>query len=72
MSLEISISRRDVYTTAGAFDASLYEIQTNESGELIQVLQLESAEELLALRDALSEFIGRNNLTPTQTTALQP
>lgn len=72
MSLEISIGRRDVYTTAGAFDTSLYEIQTNSGGEFIQDLQLESAEELLALRDALSEFISRNNLTTTQTNPLQP
>lgn len=60
MSLTVSISRRDVYTSDGKFDTSLYEIQTDSDGEFIQDLQLESAAELVALRDALSHFIDNN------------
>lgn len=69
MSLTVSISRRDVYTSDGNFDTSLYEIQTDTDGEFFQDLQLESAEELVALRDALSHFINNNiyqSETPTE------
>lgn len=69
MSLTISIGRRDIYTTAGVLDTSLYEIQADSDGEIIQDLQLEGAEELLVLRDALAEYIERNNITPTSDTA---
>lgn len=60
MSLTVSIARRDVYTSDGKFDTSLYEIQTDSDGEFIQDLQLESAAELVTLRDALSHFIDNN------------
>lgn len=71
MKAEISISRRDVYTTDGSFDTSLYEIQVESNGEYIQDLQLEGAAELLNLRNALSEYIERNNLIPTDTNTEQ-
>lgn len=71
MSLVISIGRRDVYSTDGRFDTSIYEIQAESDGEYIQDLQLEGAEELLTLRDALSEYIERNNLVPTDTNTEQ-
>lgn len=63
MSLTISIARRDIYTTAGVLDTSLYEIQAESDGEFIQDLQLDGVAELLLLRDALAEFIERNNIT---------
>lgn len=65
MKAEISISRRDVYSSDGSFDSSLYEVQANIGNEYIQDIQLECAEDLITLRDALTEFIERNNLTPT-------
>lgn len=68
MSLTVSIARRDVYTSDGKFDTSLYDIQTNSDGEFIQDLQLDTAAELVALRDALTHFIDNNILqseTPT-------
>lgn len=71
MRARISISRRDVYTISGRFDTSLYEIQSNLDDELIQDMQLECVEDLIALRDALSEFIERNNLIPTDTNTEQ-
>lgn len=67
MSLVISIGRRDVYTTDGRFDTSVYEVQTESDGEYIQDIQLECAEDFITLRDALSEYIERNNLIPTNT-----
>lgn len=67
MSLTVSIARRDVYTSDGKFDTSLYEIQADSDGEFIQDLQLETAAELVALRDALSHFID-NNISQPETT----
>ena len=72
MSLEVSISRRDVYTADGTFDTSVYEIQANEDGEFIQDLQLETAAELVALRDALSHFIDNNISQPEKTLKHEP
>lgn len=66
MSIEISIARREVYTTNGSFATSVYEIQANENDEIIQELQLDSAAELLCLRDALSHYIDTNNLKRTE------
>lgn len=67
MRAEFSINRRDVYTSSGHFDTTLYEIQANIDKEYLQDIQLECAEDLITLRDALSEFIERNNITPTDT-----
>lgn len=71
MSLTVSIARRDVYTTAGTFDTSLYEIQADSDGEIIRDLELEGAEELLILRDALSEYIKRNNIISSEHNSAQ-
>lgn len=71
MRAEISINRRDVYSTDGSFDSSLYEVQANIGDEYIQDIQLECAEDLITLRDALSEYIERNNLIPTDTNTEQ-
>lgn len=71
MRAEISISRRDAYSTDGGFDTSLYEVQANIGNEYIQDIQLECAEDLITLRDALTEYIERNNLTPTDTNSEQ-
>lgn len=67
MSLTVSIARRDVYTSDGKFDTSVYEVQTNSDEEFIQDLQLETAAELVALRDALSHFIDNNIFNPSET-----
>ena len=72
MRAEISIKRCDVYTDVGNFDTSLYEIQANLGNDYIQDLQLEHPEDLICLRDALSEYITRNNLTTTENTPEQP
>lgn len=71
MRAEISINRRDVYSTAGSFDTSLYEVQANIGDEYIQDIQLEHAEDLITLRDALTEYIERNNITTTDTNTEQ-
>ena len=63
MSAVISIARRDVFTVDGQIDTTLYEVQVEWDGAFIQDLQLESADELIALRDALSAFIAGNSLT---------
>lgn len=65
MSLEVSIARRDIYTTDGTFDTSVIDIQVNTDEEFYQDLQFERPEHLVALRDALSDYIDRN-LTPAQ------
>lgn len=67
----ISINRRDVYTPGGSYDTSLYEVQANLDDEYIQDIQLEHAEDLITLRDALTEYIERNNITPTDTNTEQ-
>lgn len=71
MRAEISINRRDVYSTDGGLDTSLYEVQANIGNEYIQDIQLECAEDLITLRDALSEYIERNNITTTDTNTEQ-
>lgn len=72
MRAEISINRRDVYTPGGSLDTSLYEVQANIDNEYIQDIQLECAEDLITLRDALSEYIERNNITSTESNTPQP
>lgn len=72
MRAEISITRRDVYTVSGSLDVSLYEVRANLNDEYIQDLRLDRADDLISLRDALSEYIERNNLTPTETNPTQP
>ena len=67
MRADISINRRDVYSSDGSFDTTLYEISANIGNEYIQNIQLEHAEDLITLRDSLSEYIERNNITPTYT-----
>lgn len=67
----ISINRRDVYTPGGSYDTSLYEVQANIGDEYIQDIQLECAEDLINLRDALAEYIERNNITTTDTNTEQ-
>lgn len=67
----ISINRRDVYTPGGSYDTSLYEVQANIGDEYIQDIQLEHAEDLISLRDALAEYIERNNITTTDTNTEQ-
>lgn len=71
MSIEISVARRDVYTTDGSPDTTLYEIQAN-AGDFIQDMQFETAADLVTLRDALSHYINKNNLYPTQSDTIQP
>lgn len=71
MRAEISINRRDVYSTDGSFDSSLYEVQANIGDEYIQDIQLEHAEDLITLRDALAEYIDRNNIAATDTNTEQ-
>lgn len=71
MRAEIAINRRDVYSTDGSFDYSLYEVQANIGDEYIQDIQLECAEDLITLRDAITEYIERNNITTTKTNTEQ-
>lgn len=71
MRARISISRRDVYTPGGSYDTTLYEVQANLDDEYIQDIQLEHAEDLITLRDALTEYIERNNITTTDTNTEQ-
>lgn len=63
MKAEISINRRDVYAPDGSFDTTLYEVSANIGNEYIQDIQLEHAEDLITLRDALAEYIERNQLS---------
>lgn len=72
MRAEISINRRDVYSTDGNFDSSLYEVQANIGNEYIQDIQLEEAGDLITLRDALSEYIERNILKHNNPNTEQP
>ena len=64
MSCTVSVSRKDIYTGSGEFDATVFEIQVEEGGEFVQDLQLEDASELITLRNALSDYISKNNLEP--------
>lgn len=67
MSAEFSVCRCDVYATDGSFDTTLYEVRASNP-EFIQDIQLESTDELVALRDALNHYIDTNNLDqPTLT-----
>ena len=72
MNAEISVARRDVYSPAGLLDTTLYEVQAAIGGELIQDIQFEHPEDLIALRDILTEYIERNNLSPQGPITEQP
>ncbi len=72
MNTTFSIASFDVYTSDGQFDSTLYEVRIIEDGEYSQDIQLESPAELIALRDAVSNFIDRNNITPTESNPTQP
>lgn len=66
MSTSVSIARLDVYNPDGSHDATLYEVRVDEDGEFIQVLQLESAAELVTLRNTLNTYIAQNNLDQSE------
>lgn len=66
MSTSVSIARLDVYNTDGSHDATLYEVRVDEDGEFIQDLQLESAAELVTLRNTLNTYIAQNNLDQSE------
>lgn len=66
MSTTVSIARLDVFTVDGSHDTTLYEVRVDQDGEFLQDLQLETAEELVTLRDTLTAYINRNNLDPSR------
>ena len=66
MSTSVSIARLDVYNLDGSHDATLYEVRVDEDGEFIQDLQLESAAELVTLRNTLNTYIAQNNLDQSE------
>lgn len=66
MSTSVSIARLDVYNPDGSYDATLYEVRVDEDGEFIQDLQLESAAELVTLRNTLNTYIAQNNLDQSE------
>lgn len=66
MSVEISIARREIYTTAGSFDTSVYEIQASEDPEHNQTLSFDDPDDLIRLRDILSHYIKNNIEKPSE------
>lgn len=66
MSTSVSIARLDVYTVDGAHDTTLYEVRVDQDGEFLQDLQLESAAELVTLRNTLNTYIAQNNLDQSE------
>lgn len=66
MSTSVSIARLDVYNADGSYDATLYEVRVDEDGQFIQDLQLESAAELVTLRNTLNTYIAQNNLDQSE------
>ena len=61
MNTEISIAKREVYTSAAEPDTILYEIRVDQ-GDYSQDIQLETAAEVILLRDALDAFIHARRL----------
>ena len=57
MSLSISIATRDIFTTNGEFDTRIFELQTESDDLLFQRIALESIDDLIAVRNAISAFI---------------
>ena len=62
MNAEISIARRDIYTSEGEFDTSLFEMRIAEDDDVIQLLCLDDARSIVHLRDVLNHYIEANNL----------
>lgn len=62
MNAEISIARRDIYTSGGEFDTSLFEMRIAEDDDVIQLLCLDDAHSIVPLRDVLNHYIEANNL----------
>ena len=62
MNIEISIARRETYTTDGAFDFAVYEVQVRDNPENIQTILLDELADLHILRKAIDDYITRNNI----------
>lgn len=56
-----AIGRLDHYTTDGEYDTTTYQIQVTEADDYISDISIDSIDELIALRDALSTFIDKNH-----------
>lgn len=57
MSISISIATRDIFTANGEFDTRIFELQTESDDILLQRIRLESIDDLIAVRNAISAFV---------------
>lgn len=61
MRATFSISRRDIFTTSGELDTTLYELRAEIDETFSQDIQLEHIDDLVALRDAIDNYLQINN-----------
>ncbi len=61
MSATVSIAQVDVYGIDGGYDTTVYEVRVDD-GNWEQDLRLESAAELVTLRNTLATYIHDNDL----------
>lgn len=61
MITSVSIAIRELYTTAGEYDTQLYAIQATTDDDFMEEMELESIDDMVTLRDALTAFINRHS-----------
>lgn len=65
MKTTVSIARTDVYTSFGQYDTTIYEALVDDGDDFRRSIIIDSADELLALNNALSDYIAKNGISAT-------
>lgn len=65
MKTTVSIARTDVYTSFGQYDTTIYEVLVDDGDDFRRSIIIDSADELMALNNALSDYIAKNGISAT-------
>lgn len=68
MKTTVSIARTDVYTSFGQYDTTIYEVLVDDGDDFRRSIIIDSYDELLALKNALSDYIAKNGIPVTNIT----
>lgn len=60
MRATVSISRRDIFTTSGELDTTIYEIMAETDVSLSRI-EIENIDDLVTIREAIDNYLQINN-----------
>lgn len=68
MKTTVSIARTDVYTSFGQYDTTIYEVLVEDGDDFRRSIIIDSYDELLTLKNVLSDYIAKNGIPVTNIT----